>query len=584
LLLRFSFIFIIKINGVFLNKIKYFSKLLEIYIFTVLFCNFSYGLEPVTPDDVFTQSEIVKILGEENFFLFKQMDEETPIWKSSKRRYSSHFLSNRTMFLTMDDVVRSVLAEGFPLKYKLEELYREKLGLHINIGNVIPKLNFNFGEGAGLINIGQVFSGLFNFLLPSNWMKIVNQKRALKVSRYLVLRSVLDEVLAAKLAYINQHQLIQEFEILNYYFIHLQLLSKKFLDKNRAVNTLIGKFSVDGTDMASQRGNTKLGYDDLALLMALKNNGNDYTAGNINIEDIEDFPDRVKDTEELEDVFKSKDVFLQKVIESSVEMKIVEELYKMSKLNVGIVALGGSLSHSEFQGRMYHDAMFSFSFGYETIPKILISNSLKNRAKIDVEKEFLEMIHISRRSYDLYTNSLGGYTEAKRSLRLNRQAFIDNLKYLITSKLAPDALFIFSLNHLVKTELKLNNALHGSLKARAYMERFALWKESDFEKYLPSEENVHNAIRKSSYNLNSRLKNVTKSGKLKKILYKSHKKEPFIKENDIIKSVEENIDSLLFGYKEKKSKRFYNALKVFIDKNQIKIKSHQDNFLIESCL
>ena len=58
-------------------------------------------------------------------------------------------------------------------------------------------------------------------------MKIVNQKRALKVSRYLVLRSVLDEVLTAKLAYINQHQLIQEFEILNYYFIHLQLLSKK---------------------------------------------------------------------------------------------------------------------------------------------------------------------------------------------------------------------------------------------------------------------------------------------------------------------------------------------------------------------
>ena len=51
-----------------MNKIKYFSKLLEIYIFTVLFCNFSYGLEPITPDDVFTQSEIVKIIGEENFF------------------------------------------------------------------------------------------------------------------------------------------------------------------------------------------------------------------------------------------------------------------------------------------------------------------------------------------------------------------------------------------------------------------------------------------------------------------------------------------------------------------------------------
>ena len=197
--------------------------------------------------------------------------------------------------------------------------------------------------------------------------------------------------------------------------------------------------------MASQRGNTKLGYDDLALLMALKNNGDDYTAGNINIEDIKDFPNRVKDTEELEDVFKSKDVFLQKVIESSIEMKIVEELYKMSKLNVGIVALGGSLSHSEFHGRMYHDAMFSFSFGYETIPKILISNSLKNRAKIDVEKEFLEMIHISRRSYDLYTNSLGGYTEAKKkALKLNRQAFIDNLKHVITSRIAPDSLFIFS--------------------------------------------------------------------------------------------------------------------------------------------
>ena len=133
----------------------------------------------------------------------------------------------------------------------------------------------------------------------------------------------------------------------------------------------------------------------------------------------------------------------------------------------------------------------------------------------------------------------------------------------------------------MKTELKLNNALHGSLKARAYMERFALWKESDFEKYLPSEENVHNAIRKFSYNLHNKLKNVTKSGDLKKILYKSHKKEPFIKESDIIKSVEENMDSLLFGHKEKKSRKFYKILQDFIEKNNINMKPSHENFILE---
>ena len=186
--------------------------------------------------------------------------------EKSNRFYSKHFLGQRTFFLNQDEVIHRVLTDAFPLQYKLEELYRANLGLHAKIGCLMPRLNMSFGEGLAGLGVGEIFSGLFGFLSPANWMKMINQKRIYKISKNLVLLTIFDEVLIAKQAYINQHERIQKFEILNYYFIHLQLFARKYKSNTRFIQTLNGKFSADGTDMASQRGNIKLGFDDLAFL------------------------------------------------------------------------------------------------------------------------------------------------------------------------------------------------------------------------------------------------------------------------------------------------------------------------------
>jgi hypothetical protein len=546
---------------------------------------------PITPECVLSKEELDKITKEENFFLFKNMDNSTPIWRQSKRKYSNHYLKDRDQYFDMREVVRRVLLDGFPIQYKLEKMYRDKLGLQVAIGNVIPRLHIGFGEGAGGINIGEIFLGLFNFLLPANWMKISNQKRVVKISQYMLFLTVFNEILGAKLAYIKQHQLIQEFEIINYYFIHLQILAKRYQYNSRAINTLIGKFSVDGTDMASQRGKTKLGYNDLALMMALEHCDNDLSIKKFNIKDLDTFPSHVPKSEELDPIFQTKEKFLQEVVKQSVELKTVQELYKISKLNIGITAFGSSFSHRSIPGFNNQDARFALGFGYGTIPRILISKSLKHKTEIDVRKEYLKMIHAARTSYDLYTNSLGGYIEAKRSLELNRKAFIDNLTHILNTSSEPDSLFIFSLNHLIKTELKLNNALHGFLKAKAHMERFVLWDKEEYLSLLPSKGKILKTFEKIKYEylldkdytfLDQHTKSLKRSHDLEQTLYqhKSIDNLESFEDDDILDTVKKHLPDLLlkkkiFG----KSSNFYKILKKYINEHKIELTSSQSKTL-----
>ena len=94
--------------------------------------------------------------------------------------------------------------------------------------------------------------------------------------------------------------------------------------------------------MASQRGKTKLGFDMIALQMALKKDKNGLSASKINIKNIKDFPKQVFSTKEHRDLNLGKEKFVQDVLANSIEMEIIHDYYKISKLNIGITALGSS--------------------------------------------------------------------------------------------------------------------------------------------------------------------------------------------------------------------------------------------------
>ena len=555
----------------------------------IIHTKFSLALTPIKPESVLSPSEIKEIVHEKNYFLYKNMDYSTPTWRKTKRLYSSHFLGERNHYITLEEVIHRVLTDAFPVQYKLEELYRSQLGLHVKIGALLPKLDMSFGEGLASLNVGKVFSGLFGFLSPSTWMKVVNQKRVYKASKYMIILTILNEILIAKQAYINQHEMIQKVEILNYYFIHLQILARKFKKESRFIQTLIGKFSVDGTEMASQRGRVKIGFDDLSFLMAMEHAENDLTLNRLNIKDLTNFPKVVKDTEDLEEKYQSKNIFLHEVVKKSIELKIAKEFFKISKLNIGIVATGAVFNNVDGPQMTSTDARFSFNLGYDTLPNILIAKSLKKTAEIDLRKEYISMLNMARRSYDLYTNSLGGYTEAKRSLKTNRKAFIVNLKVVLDGDKEPDPFFFFSLEHLVKSELKLNAALHGSLKARASLERFLLTDQESFSKYFPKKGKILEVFQKIKDKdllekakvdkLDDTLITIKKAEKLREILYHHHliKELRSYSEEEIIHAVQRNMDNLLFTKLSfRKKKKFFTTLKYYVDEKNIRLTFSQE--------
>ena len=112
--------------------------------YAVFFTSPLYSIQLIEPDDIFAPHELEEILKKKNFFHYQDIDDETPIWVGTYRKYSHHLLGNRTHVFDMKDVVHKVLTDSFPIQYTLEELYRARIGIHSEIGNILPKLNFNF--------------------------------------------------------------------------------------------------------------------------------------------------------------------------------------------------------------------------------------------------------------------------------------------------------------------------------------------------------------------------------------------------------------------------------------------------------
>lgn len=573
---------------------KYFLFIAKSYLIFQLISQHTnaFAVKPIVPTDALSPGEIAQIKSDGNFFFHKEVDDFSPIWMKTNRTYANHFLKDRTDYFSLDEVIEHTLTQGFPVEYNLEKLFRSNLEGHVAIGGVLPRVDLVFGDGALGLNFNRVFAGLFSFVFPSNWMNIFNQKKSYNASLYLLMRTYLDEVLKSRTVYIKQHQLIQEFEIINFYFIHLQILADSVECDERTLSTLYGRFAHEGTNMASQRGRTKLGFNDLSLLMALQKIGDDHTASSFNIKNIEDFPVKVKELDDLEPLYKDKEVFLQEVVRVSIELKTVNELLKISRMNVGITATGSLFGEVDRSANPNHDARFAFRLGYDTLPQILISKSLAKTATIDVRKEYIELLNTARRSFDYYTNSLGGYTEAKRAIRINREALRANIESITAGNSQPDAIFILAFIQLIESELKLNNALHGSLIARAHMDRLLLKDHRLIQKYMPSQDLIHHTLKhvatnqleqtKEDIHIDKFLFSVHKSKRLKRLFkdYTFSSQHRPISKPCLDEAIQRNLDHLLHAsLRRPKSSKFYQILSEYIETNGIEMSLLQEERL-----
>ncbi len=557
---------------------------------SLLFCLHALALPPTQPEDVLSDEQIADIIARKDYFYIDEMDLNLPIWRKTKRQYAKRALSGRTHLLTMSDVIHRVLTDGLPIQYQMEQMIRGRLGIHNAIGDLIPSIDLKLGY-TNVFGASNMFSSLFGFLLPANWLKLIAQKHAYTATQLLLLKTVLDQIVAIKEAYYVAHNAISDLEILNYYLAHLHLLSRLYPHDDRTLQTLIGQVGVQASNTALQIGQTGFALWSIGQAMALEKLDGFISTKTLNIADISDFPNDVPDLPDLEFPFQDFETFINETVRLSVEMKIADEYYKISKLNVGISATSNTFYFAP--GQTYNrDLQLGVRLGYNSIPNVLTAKSFQRTAQIDVESEFIALLGNARRSLGFYKMNVVTFSESHHSLSVNRAAFKKNVRYYVDNQIVPDATFLFSLTQLITTELQVNAALHGSLISRAYMDRYTLRDQEIAAKYLPAKGAVmeffaryleNNATQQGRESLiESLLKDVRKEKRLQLILYE-HKTIPGLQDlshQNLVSSVQDNIANLLHtSFTFRKNEKFFRMLQDFITTNNIVLTRMEEQIL-----
>ena len=224
----------------------------------------------------------------------------------------------------------------------------------------------------------------------------------------------------------------------------------------------------------------------------------------------------------------------------------------------------------------------------------LIASSDKRTAKINVQDEYFKVLNLARRAHDLYTNSVGLYTESLRSLELNRTSFATNLKHVLDHSQIPDGVFLFSFIQLLDAELKLNKSFHKSLEAKALLKRLMVTKESEVLDYLPSSPEVHAVKKFFNEDYETKAPTLSAADSYARTIRTSKKLSSLLSgeitdrdgtlhrlsEDEVRDCILFNIQFLLHSkWNFPKSRKFYKMLYRYIKRNEIRLSDYEMRFL-----
>jgi hypothetical protein len=554
----------------------------------------SFDIKPIVAEDVLSDKEIDKIATDKDYFYRTKLpNDEEPLWHKLDRKYSKKFFEKRTEIYDLPMVLKAVLQNGMPMRYQINQLYRAKLGPHIALGNVLPNLCLTLGDGMSPISLNNAFNGLLEFLFPQNWLALVAAGKEYNIAKYLFMQLALDQYYSTELQFIAVHKLIYDLEIYNFYLVHLELFTRILPPEEAPTLMVRGKMASVAGDMANVRIALRLALDQLAFMMALTHDQRNLLgASKINIANLEGYDETVKNLEEINKIYAHKDQFIQEVINRSIELRSVQELYKVSKLNVGITAFGQLLGVPS-RGT---PAQLTFTINYNYIPLILYSKSLSSTAEIDVDNQILKLINFARISWDTYKYNTGLYVEAQRSLIINRKAVKASLDNILDKGAKVDGVFLNSVIQVIDAHLKLNASAHSALGGLAQMRRLMVSEEANIINYIPIDKSINSALRlfNSTYGkisddnlyLDNIMRIVHRKSKLVNILAgvweNKNKETRTFSEDSVKEAVSRNMSFLLYKHWNfPKKKGFYQILKKYVDDNEISLnpgdKDHLNN-------
>lgn len=156
-------------------------------------------------------------------YIFKHKNPNTP--------------KEKPFYVEYEDFLRHELKNDWDIKRGFINVEQANLSIISAIGSLIPRLSLSIQTNPYTpIDLSQMFAGLFNFLIPSNWFNFFSALQMKKAARYSYIDLILTKNLLAKIGYIDAHRIKWEYLIHEIYaksvlnFIHILENDPKYED------------------------------------------------------------------------------------------------------------------------------------------------------------------------------------------------------------------------------------------------------------------------------------------------------------------------------------------------------------------
>ena len=533
---------------------------------------------------ILDKSTIEDIERTKNFFGKNNYEQGNEIYDAFSQLYSQYFLKSRDQLVPFDEAINYAMRSSFDLIFSFEKLLQARYGRHEDLGRIIPSVNLRISDGSA-ISFPEAFSGIFGFLFPQNWLRLKRSAIRYDIARNSVLKAGLDTYLNIQLVFLDLHRILLNCEIISFYLCNLQILEQNIniTEEERFIlQSLYSSLSIDLADFVNRIG---IHHNNLAFAMTIiTDKNNNLSAKSIRADLIDAFPTELEPIENLGEIFKSKELFIETTFKKSIEVQLANDLAEAASQTYGITAIGNVLSDRSSG----INPELGISIGYATIPSILRASSQKREFEINVAREILYFLDTVRRSFGNYGNAYRSFIEADNAISLSQKLFYRELSKLDEKNSDYiDEKFITSFQNVVRAEIQRNDVLHNGLRDKAVLHRYLLDDVRHIKRFLPTDLDVDAAIgtlgKKNPFkyldSIEDFIENLERSKDLQNFLDGKTQRGVWTdfetkSVKDIVKA---NIDLLL---KPKwRSRKYFEVLQTYLYQNEIKLSTEQESVL-----
>lgn len=544
-------------------------------IFYVLLTSSTASSKPFDLQEAFSKEQQLRIVRDKSFF---QRDQDKSDSFFDPKSELDPFFKDRINEHSFDEFLETVLKEGLLVHYEKEKLCLADAKCHLSLSSLIPslKIDLDFSSQSFL-------KGFLAFLSPKKWKNYFDAKKTYQISQYLFLKEILDESSRLEVFYIQVHEQIQEYKIIQFLLAHLKLLEIHITNAAQAEESEVREPLLEKKlislelELEKRRVSIKglLGELNVKSDCSRRDEGDYSSDESLNIRPFLSKSKFEQKALEIQEKFQDRNTFVEAAMIRSLELQSFQILYEIAKRDPRLISVGEVFS--------VEDDYPGINLSYGIFPKFMIIKSKSAQAALDVKHEIMTLIQKSRSSYDLMNMNLNLHRTAK-SLSEKTEDFLKiNLESSLKAKKI-DLELLESLEQSLSAQLEENSILHDIMRSISAVDRLLGAKKEFLVRFLPHSEQIQDTLDKmiSFYSqeeqvdllLDNTMRKIYKTDELSLLLagdcikiqdlYYNFSKE------DLVRAVKRNIHNLLHPQgPSPKNDHFFKILSDFIERNQI---------------